>query len=416
VESPPPGRYHGKIESQAGRKLRILSVSTVFPNPRETGLGLFVRARLERMAELADIVVVAPVARFDYSQAPGGEGAIPRRRQEGRLKVMHPRWLYPPLAGAWNGVFLFLALAGLACRLRRRFRFEVIDAHFGHPEGVAGALLGALLSCPVVITLRGNETMHARYRLRRYWMAWALRRATRVIAVSERLRQFAVSLGAAEERTRTIPNGIDVSIFYPRDRQRLRRDLGMTEGPSIVSAGYLIERKGHHRVVRALASLRGNGIAAELWIVGGPGREGEFETEIRREVEQAGLREQVHFTGAVAPARLAEYLSAADVFCLASTREGWPNVVHEALGCGAPVVATDVGGIPDMLPSGEYGMIVPPADQSALEQALRQALAKPWDRDRIAQWGQARSWEQVAAEAVGQLRAAAERPPARRAA
>jgi glycosyltransferase involved in cell wall biosynthesis len=91
-------------------------------------------------------------------------------------------------------------------------------------------------------------------------------------------------------------------------------------------------------------------------------------------------------------------MSAADVFCLASTNEGWPNVVHEALACGAPVVATDVGAVPEMLAGGRYGCVVPVNDPAALEKALAEALQRDWDRAAIAAWGGARSWRQVASE------------------
>jgi glycosyltransferase involved in cell wall biosynthesis len=177
--------------------------------------------------------------------------------------------------------------------------------------------------------------------------------------------------------------------------------------PVILSAGYLIERKGHHRVILALAELRRRGSDAELWIVGGPGREGSFENEIREHVRKCGLTDAVRFTGPVTQTALAEIMSAADVFCLATSREGWPNVVHEALGCGAPAVATDVGGIQDMLPGPEYGFVVPAGDQESLTSALGRALNTKWDRERIAAWGGSRSWRQVAAETAEVLREAA---------
>jgi glycosyltransferase involved in cell wall biosynthesis len=107
-------------------------------------------------------------------------------------------------------------------------------------------------------------------------------------------------------------------------------------------------------------------------------------------------------------------MSAADVFCLASSREGWPNVVHEALACGAPAVATDVGGIQDMLPSPEHGIIVPAGNHAELTMALGRALSRQWDRGRIAAWGKSRSWTEVAAETADVLREAASGQPIER--
>ena len=184
-----------------------------------------------------------------------------------------------------------------------------------------------------MVTLRGDEVRHATYALRRYWMGWALRRACRVITVSERLRQFAISLGVAPERTCTIPNGIDGCIFFPRDRVAMRNKHGI--GPDkrmLLMVGHLIELKGHRRVFAALRKLRGRGISAELWVVGSAGRAGRYEGTLRNLVREMGLTDYVHFVGSLAPEMVAEYMSAADVLCLASSREGWPNVVHEGLG------------------------------------------------------------------------------------
>ena len=170
-----------------------------------------------------------------------------------------------------------------------------------------------------------------------------------------------------------------------------------------MSAGALIERKGHHKAVRAMKSLLSNGRNVQLAIVGGAGADGHYEQEIRRTVSSLSLHDSVRFMGSVGPDAMAEIMSSADLLCLPSTREGWPNVVHESLACGTPVVATDVGAVPDMLPDSRYGLVVPVDDQPALEQALEQALQQDWDRDLIVQWGQNRSWHRVAEEVLREI-------------
>jgi teichuronic acid biosynthesis glycosyltransferase TuaC len=404
LEMQDPGIFDGNCN-----KLRILSLSLAFPNPAEPGLGTFVRSRLRHMISLAEIKVMAPLAVLDYAAIWSGTSrktwTVPRQRWDEELEVFHPRWLYPPGAGGLSAFFLLTRLLPKVGRLRRRFRFHLIDAHFGHPSALVAALLSTTFACPFVVTLRGDETRHATYALRRYWMSWALRRACRVITVSEPLRQFAIGLGVAPDRVCTIPNGINVHIYFQRDRQAMRRKHAIPPDQlMLLSAGYLIERKGHHRVIRALGALRRQGIAAGLWIVGTAGREGRYEQKIRDLVVEMGLEGHVHFVGGVPPEVLAEYMSAADVFCLASSREGWPNVVHEALGCGTPVVATNVGGVPDLIPAPEYGSVVPIGDQEALETALRNALMQTWNRRAIAVWAQSRSWEQVAEEVIREAR------------
>ena len=168
--------------------MNILTLSTVFPNPTEVNFGLFVRARLQHMAESASIRVMAPVPLMNYRMRKTQfRPQIPLQREDGKLTVYHRRWVYPPMGGVFNAFFLFLQTLGIALRLNREAPVDIIDSHFAHPDGIAAALLALVLHLPFTVTLRGDETLHGSFRLRRAAMAWALRRAARVITVSEAL-------------------------------------------------------------------------------------------------------------------------------------------------------------------------------------------------------------------------------------
>src|SRR5262249_55876089 len=185
------------------------------------------------------------------------------------------------------------------------------------------------------------------YPMRRFWMAWAIRRAARVIAVADNLRNWAISVGADPERVKVIPNGGDTDVFFPRDRVRCRILHGIApEATVIVSAGDLAELKGHHRIIASLPGLLVEKEAdAELLIAGGIGRSGRYAEVLRREVAARGLQTRVRFMGELEQEQLAELMCAADVFCLASPREGCPNVVIQSRACGTPVAATDLGAV-----------------------------------------------------------------------
>jgi glycosyltransferase involved in cell wall biosynthesis len=183
-----------------------------------------------------------------------------------------------------------------------------------------------------------------------------------------------------------------------------RKKYGIPENVLVVlSAGSLCERKGHHRVVRALKSISADVPRTLLLIAGGPSREGQYESEIRRVASELNMESSVRFLGHLDREAIAEVMSASDIFCLASRQEGWPNVVHEAMACGAPIVATDAGALTDMVPSQEYGYVVPFNDPEQLVNALRSALNRSWDRSRITQLAHARSWVQVAREVVDEM-------------
>lgn len=380
--------------------MQILSLSCVYPSPAQPTLGTFVRARLAWLAQHVPVRVLAPVAVVEYGNAAQRRpAAIPFQATEDGVDVLRPRWFYPPFGGAANAVFLAARLLPLVRRLHRESPFGLIDAHFAYPDGIAAALLGRALGLRYSITLRGNEPMHAAYPVRGRAIRWAIRNAAQIIAVSSRLEQFAIASGAAPKRVCTIPNGVDASLFHPRPATGVFEKIGIPAGaPVILSAGYLIERKGHQHIIRALSGLRDTGSPAHVVIAGGPGAEGDYRSTLQSLVRELRLNERVHFTGAVPPATLADFISEASVLCLASSREGWPNVVNEALACGIPVIASDIGGVPDMIPSAEYGIIVPAVTAESFQSAIQTALDRTWDRQAIAAWGMSRSWEQVARE------------------
>lgn len=398
----------GTAPPVSGGRLKVLSLTTVFPVPGAPLRGLFVKARLEQLAAYADVKVLAPTPLLNYARWRTRSAALPSRRMtvgNSKLEVLRPKWFYPPFGGAWNALFLFVCLLPVCLALRRRFPFAVIDAHFGHPEGVAAALLAAVLRLPFCVTLRGSELDHVQRGLRRWAMRRSLQRAARVIAVSAPLRELALSLGADAGRTVIIPNGVDRAIFFPRDRTECRRKHGLqTDEKIILSAGHLIQLKGHHRVIQALKRLRAREIKPHLLIAGGTGAASPYTNQLHRLVRELELEGAVSFLGEVPPVMLAELMSAADVFCLASSREGWPNVVQESLSCGTPVVATAVGGVPEQIPSEDYGIVVSLPGAEPLERALRKALDRRWDHDKIAAWGAARSWDEVAREVYEELR------------
>lgn len=400
----------GQKESILSRRLSILSLSSVYPSPAEPGLGLFVQARLHHLARCgADVTVIAPVPLVDYTNPKGKlfqwRRAFPLQRNDG-LDVFQPRWIYPPLGTPFNVACLFLRLLPLVTRLWKRGQFDLIDIHFGYPEGVVGGLLAKFFRVPFMITMRGSELMFAKYRFRRALLQWALREASLVVTLSDQLGDLATELGVPADRIRKIPNGIDSAVFHPKDRLACRAKFGIHNGRKvIVSAGELIEAKGHHLVIGALQDLLARGEDAELWIAGGTARGGpRYEEQIRALIASHRLESRVHMPGWMPREPLAELINAADVLCLASRTEGWPNVVNEALSCGTPVIATRVGAVPEMIPGDDFGFVIPVENQEALSIALGKALCTSWDRRKIAEWGASRSWEHVAEDLLHEIR------------
>lgn len=378
---------------------RLLVLSSLFPSAVQPNAGLFIRERMFRVGRERPIVVVAPQPWFPGQSLirwfrPHFRPMAATRETMDGVEVYRPRFFSVP--GFFKGLDGFLMALGalrIARRLVREQGVNVIDAHFGYPDGYAGRCLAKWLRLPMVLTLRGKEARQAGSSLRDP-LTKAVRRADRVITVSSALRSLALDLGADPARVSTIGNGIDLARFRPIPRNDARRALGLPlAAPVLVTVGTLVERKGFHRVLEVLPALLKAKPDLHYLVVGGPGAEGDDSAMLRAKVVELGLGERVRFLGPVAPESLHVPLSAANVFVLASRYEGWANVLLEAMACGLPVVATEVGGNAQVVAHAGLGRIVPFGDPAALTAALMESLTVTWDRRAIRAYAEANSWD-----------------------
>src|SRR5262249_19230678 len=142
------------IPQKPAKPLRILSLSSEYPNPAEPGKALFIQSRLRALSRLTDLIIVSPIPMLDYANPNGrllGFREIPRRRSDAGVEVLHPRWIYPPRGGVLNAFFMFVRIRPIVAKLKREGRCDVLDAHFAHPEGIAAALLASSFNIPFVI-------------------------------------------------------------------------------------------------------------------------------------------------------------------------------------------------------------------------------------------------------------------------
>ena len=380
--------------------MRILVFTTVYPNPAQPLHGLFVAARTRHASRLADTKVVAPVPWFLRPVA------APSLKH---LSRSHTRVSTTSLAcsSASTACCSFVSAMFAVWRLRRQFDFDLIDAHFGFPDGVAAVLLGYWFGRPVTVTLRGSELEMVRYRTRRMVLAWALNQADRIIAVSTELARLAVELGVSPERVRVIGNGVDLTLFQPLDRKVARRALNIPEAaPLIVAVGHLARVKGFDLVLRAMPAIASAHAGLRFVIVGGAAASsGDYPAYLSAEVARLNLSDQVTITGAVAPAQVALWLSAADLFILASEREGSPNALREALACGCPVVSSDVGDARELLSAGAGLVVAERTRPEQWEKAVLTALDRPWDRAAIRAEAEQHTWARVAERVASEWRA-----------
>jgi teichuronic acid biosynthesis glycosyltransferase TuaC len=382
----------------------------LFPNEAEPSHGIFVENRLRRLVETGsvDAHVVAPVPWFPSAGERFGRygryaGVAPR---ETRFEILidHPRYPVIPRVGMPMAPLLLYLGARRSLRAVREagFDFDLIDAHYFYPDGVAAILLGAEFARPVIITARGTDiNLIADYRLPRRLIRWAARRSAAVICVCQALADRLVAIGAAAPHLRVLRNGVDLSMFRPLDRVAARARYGLRR-PAILSVGHLIDRKGHDVAIRALTKI-GDG---ELLIAG----EGPERAALDDLARRIGVAERVRFLGHVPHPELPELYSAADVLVLASAREGWANVLLEAMACGTPVVASNVWGTPEVVVSRAAGILVDQRSGPAFASAIARLLADPPDRAATRAYAERFSWDETTAGQLEVFRAVTREP------
>jgi len=334
---------------------------------------------------------------------------VPSWERIAGLEVYHPRYFITPRVGMVSyGLMYFLSLYRFMRKLSREYPFDILDAHYIYPDGLAAVLLARVLKKPVVLSARGSDiNMYMRFPLIRAWILYALHRCDGIIAVSAALKTVMVRAGVDEKKITVIPNGVDAHIFRFMPKDQARRELDLPQQAHLIlSVGSLRPSKGFQHLLRALQQIRMSspGRRLELVIVG----YGHYRSQLEREIDRLGLSDVIRLAGRVVHEQMFKWYSACDLFCLASSSEGWPNVLCEALACGLPVVATRVGGVPEIITSPDYGLMLDTVseDQLAgqLQLALQEALDRSWDRQKMIAYAQGHTWEAVAGKVAAVFR------------
>ena len=376
--------------------LRVLVFSTLYPNAAQPNHGVFVENRLRHTLAQGGIeaTILAPVPYFPVANPAFGRYAVYARvpRQETRhgLEIYHPRYPVIPRIGArFTPGFLYRAARRVLDRLiRDGARFDLIDAHYFYPDGVAAARLASEMQIPLLITGRGTDlTLIPQTEPERSQIQWASRQASGLITVCEDLRQKLIGLGEEPSRIVSLRNGVDLKRFSPGDRAAARQRLGLS-GFTLLSVGSLIPRKGHELIIEALAELPD----ASLMIAGS----GPLRAELERVAREKGVTARVRFLGEIAHDDLTDAYRAADMLVLASSREGWANVLLEAMACGTPVVATNVNGTPEVIQDSALGQLVEERSAPALAQAITALRLRTPDRNAVRTYAEQFSWEATA--------------------
>lgn len=377
--------------------MRILTFSSLYPNSAQPSQGIFVENRLRELLNSGEVEsrVMCPVPWAPWGSQFLSSYAVFRKIEQQAerhgIAISYPRYFLIPKFGmtlAPSTMFLPLYRA-VRKLIASGYDFDLIDAHYFYPDGVAAAMIGRMLNKPVVITARGTDiNLIPAYAMPRRQILWAAEQASGLITVCQALKDTLMEMGVAGGKIHALRNGVDLVRFQPQDRRAARTMYGAT-GRTLLSVGHLIERKGHDIAVRALPDLPD----FQLLIAGeGPERE-----RLHALAAELGVARRVRLLGAIRPENMAQLYNAGDALILASSREGWANVLLEAMACGTPVVASNVWGTPEVVTSPDAGILMHERTPQGVVQAVRTLFANLPVREATRHYAEGFSWDETTA-------------------
>lgn len=382
--------------------LKVLVITNLFPNHYEPRRGMYNLQLFTALSKFVDIMIVAPIpyypgmSLFSGLANSGRVKDINKVEMINNLKVLHPRYLSIPKVGrSLYGYLFYFSIYKLIREIKRDFDFDIILSPWAYPDGFASFLIARKLDVPFFIHILGTDINdYTKYFLRRKMIVKALRASNKVIAMSKALREKVIGYGIPEEKVMVNYNGVNRDIFNDTNKEDARHELNLDSNKRhILFVGNLVPVKGLEYLIQAVSLLLNNEkIPTDLHIIG----QGHLKAALEKLVKNKGLANNVNFLGEKNHEEISLYMKACTVLCLPSMNEGVPNVLLEAMSCGTPVVASRVGGIPEVVVSEKLGILTPPKDVKSLAMALSAALNKEWNYKEIRNYTEKFSWNDCA--------------------
>jgi len=372
---------------QPCRKARLLVLTNIFPLPWQPFKGIYNKIQLSELAKYFEIDVVVPVSWLEWLKCRD----VSKEAAIGEIKVRYTPFFYTPLVGrSLYSVMMFLSLWLFQGSWLRRSQAECMLTAWAYPDAIAGALIARYLRIPFIVKVHGSDiNVYAHYKLRAAQIGYTMQRSHGVLSVSEDLKTKICQLGVDYDKVHVVYNGVNRECFFYRDMKDTRVTLDIELNTKIILfVGNILESKGVLDLLQAFEKVYHILSNVFLYYIG----DGGDAIRITAFSQEKGLKERVTLLGERDHKDIALWYAAADLVALPSHREGVPNVLLEAMACGTPVLATRIGGIPEVI-SEDVGVLVEAHDIESIASGLLQALSKPWEISKILRQSEAFSWE-----------------------
>lgn len=367
--------------------MNVLVYTTLYPNKIEPTRGVFVKERIVHLAKHHAITVVAPVRYFPFIL----KSKVDEFELDNNIKVYHPKYFVLPWIAKWtDGFFLLISTFYITFKIINKNKIKIIDGHWGYPDGFSAYLISKVLKIPFIVTLRGSDiNVFLKSGLRKILILWYLKQLKHIIVVSASLKDALVKHNVNASKIEVIRNGVDFNKFYIVDKVAARNKLGLhLDKQILLCIGNLVDIKGQDILLNAYKLIESQ--SRQLIFIG----DGDMKEALLRKVQtEFKYSKNITFVGRKAHEEIVYWLNACDLYVLPSRNEGMPNVIYEALACGKPIVATNVGGINEVITTEEVGLLVEPGSFEKLSTGIIVALAKHWDAQLIRSTVEQYTWE-----------------------
>lgn len=363
--------------------MHICVISHMYPNPVNPMSGIFVHNQVKALVKAScRIQVFSPTPYFPLYPKWKGYRQMDLQSTRDGIPVQYvPTWMFPK--GLFFSSYGKLYLRSLTQRIEtfhRKDPFDLIHCHTIYPDGWVGGELAKILEVPVVSTVHGSDLLLYPQRSSSIFQQTktALQKNDFIFTVSHRLEQEAKKI-ETQLSIQTLYNGFDPTLFFPRSQNEVRKSLNLSTSKKIILfVGNLLPVKGVDLLLQAFQSIYQQESEVQLHLIG----DGPLRKSLESLSRRLGTENNVFFHGRRSYTEIPLWINSADVVVLSSHSEGLPSILLETMGCGKVMVATDVGGIGEILIHEETGLLVPPNNDRLLAESLKKVL---FDEERSQQ-------------------------------
>ncbi|MCD4743368.1 MAG: glycosyltransferase [Desulfobacteraceae bacterium] len=281
----------------------------------------------------------------------------------------------------------------------QNIKFDIIHSHFTWSAGYVGSQLKKIYGKPFVLTTHRYDICQLPY-INKSWKTRiknVIKHADINITVSNKNLNYYKLLRIPTENIQVIANGFTSSLFFPKDKNKVRKKLNLPIKKKIIMIVANLEpQKGHKYLINSIKNLKKKYSDIHCIIIG----DGTLKNTLQHQINSNNLKKEIVLCGAKKHNEIPDYINACDIFVLPSLSEGNPTVMFECLGCGKPYVGSNVGGVPEIITTEDYGLLYEKEKTHKLTETLIKAIEKDWDYGKIIEYSKQFEWANIGKEII----------------